>query len=97
MSVFIRMGEFQVVPGGFAPLAETYARECIPTVRATPGNLDCYLLAPVSDGDPVIACTVWQDEAAARDYEASGAAREVVGKVRAFFAGPPTLRSYRKG
>jgi hypothetical protein len=36
--------------------------------------------------------------AAAEDaiaYEASGMAKEVVAKVKTFFAGPPTLRSYR--
>lgn len=97
MSVVIRMGELQVVAGGFAPLAETYARDCVPTVQAPPGILDCYLLAPVAEGDPVIACTVWQSEAAVRDHEQSGTAREVVAKVRSFFAGPPTLRSYTKG
>jgi hypothetical protein len=31
---------------------------------------------------------------AAEAYESSGAAAEVVALVRAFFAGPPTLRSY---
>jgi hypothetical protein len=34
-------------------------------------------------------------EESAVAYEASGAAREVVSKVRAFFAGPPVIRSYR--
>jgi heme-degrading monooxygenase HmoA len=96
MTMFIRIGEFQVVPGGFAALAEVYARECVPTVRQAPGNLDAYLLSPVTEGDPVMACTVWQSEQAARDYEASGTAGQVVAKVRSFFAGPPRLRSYRK-
>jgi hypothetical protein len=38
---------------------------------------------------------VWQSEEHARDYDASGTAKEVVAKVASFFAGPPTLRSYR--
>jgi hypothetical protein len=38
--------------------------------------------------------TLWEDRAAAEKYESSGAAAEVVGLVKAFFAGPPTLRSY---
>ena len=38
--------------------------------------------------------TIWADRAAGEAYDASGAAGEVVGLVREFFAGPPTLRSY---
>jgi hypothetical protein len=44
---------------------------------------------------PIIACTIWETERQAIAYEAGGTAKEVVGKVKGFFAGPPTLRSYR--
>jgi hypothetical protein len=38
---------------------------------------------------------MWESEADAQRYEASGAAREVMEKVRGFFDGPPRLDSYR--
>ena len=95
--MFVRQGSFEVVPGKLDALRETYNRDCVPIVRAAPGNVDVYLLEP-ADGQgnaPIIACTIWQSEEQARAYDASGTAREVVAKVKSFFAGPPTLRSYR--
>ena len=67
----------------------------MPIVRAAPGNLDVYLLEPAGGDGPIVACTVWRTEEDATAYEASGTAKEVVAKVKPFFAGPPTLRSYR--
>ncbi len=94
--MYIRMGTFQVVGGRFGELQALYARDCVPVVKAALGNIDAYLLEPVASTDPVIACTVWHDEESAIAYEASGTAKDVVAKVRHLFAGPPTLRSYRK-
>jgi heme-degrading monooxygenase HmoA len=93
--MFVRHGSFEVVPGKLDALRETYARDCIPIVRAAPGNVDVYLLEPADGAGPIIACTLWESEEDARAYDASGTAKEVVAKVKAFFAGPPTLRSYR--
>lgn len=93
--MWIRLGSFAVVPGKVAELRATYNRECVPLVRASAGNLDCYLMENVDDSERCIVCTVWESEAAAVAYDASGTAQAMVGKVRAFFAGPPTLTSYR--
>jgi heme-degrading monooxygenase HmoA len=92
--MFVRQGSFEVLPGKLAALRETYARDCMPLVRAAPGNLDVYLLEPADGQGPLIACTIWQTEEHARAYDASGTAKEVVAKVKGFFAGPPVLRSY---
>jgi len=93
--MFVRQGSFEVVPGKLDALRETYNRDCVPIVRAAPGNIDVYLLEPADGAGVIIACTVWQSEEHARAYDAGGTAQEVVAKVRSFFAGPPTLRSYR--
>ena len=93
--MFVRQGSFEVLPGKLPALRETYARDCTPIVRAAPGNVDVYLLEPAEGAGPVIACTVWQTEEHAQAYDASGTAKEVVARVKGFFAGPPTLRSYR--
>jgi len=92
--MWIRVGSFQAKPGEVALLKSTYDERAVPKVRATPGNLACLLLAPVAEGDPFMAITIWETKAAAEQYESSGAAKEVVAMVREFFAGPPRLASY---
>ena len=93
--MFVRQGSFEVVPGKLSELRETYQRDCVPIVRAAPGNLDVYIMEPADEQGPVVACTIWRTEADAVAYDASGTAKEVVAKVRSFFAGPPALTSYR--
>jgi len=92
--MWVRVGSFLVKPDQASNLRRTYNEEAVPKVRAHPGNLGCVLLEPHADGEPFLVMTVWTDRAAAESYESSGAATEVVSLVRAFFAGPPTLRSY---
>jgi quinol monooxygenase YgiN len=93
--MWIRLGSFSVAAGKVAELRAAYNRDCVPVVRAAAGNLDCYLMESAEDPERCVVCTVWQSEDAAKAYEASGTAAAVVGKVRGFFAGPPTLASYR--
>jgi heme-degrading monooxygenase HmoA len=92
--MWVRVGSFTVKPGQAGNLRSTYNEQAVPRVRAYPGNVACLLLEPTVEGDPFLALTVWEDRAAAENYESSGAAAEVVGMVRTFFAGPPTLHSY---
>ena len=92
--MWVRVGSFLVKPDQVATLRRTYNERAVPKVRAHPGNLGCLLLGPNVESEPFLVMTVWRDRAAAEDYESSGAATEVVSLVRAFFAGPPTLRSY---
>ncbi len=93
--MFVRIGTFPVAAGKLEELARIYAEDCAPAVRAEAGNVDAYLLEPVEDGQLAMVCTVWKTEADAQRYESSGKAQEIVAKVRAFFAGPPTLHAYR--
>ena len=73
--MWIRLGSFAVVPGKVEELRATYNRECAPVVRAAAGNLDCYLMENVDDSERCIVCTVWESEAAAVAYDASGTAQ----------------------
>jgi quinol monooxygenase YgiN len=93
--MWVRLGSFAVVPGKLEELRATYHRDCAPIVRAQAGNVDCYLMENADDSERCIVCTIWESEAAAVAYDASGTAQAIVAKVRAFFAGPPTLASYR--
>ncbi len=92
--MWVRVGSFLVKPDQAANLSRTYNEQAIPKVRAQSGNLGCLLLEPKVDGEPFLVMTIWSDRAAADAYESSGAAKEVVSLVSAFFAGPPTLRAY---
>ena len=92
--MWVRVGSFLVKPDQAANLRRTYNEQAVPKVRAQPGNLGCLLLEPSVESEPFLVMTIWKDRAAADTYESSGAAREVVSLVSAFFAGPPTLRSY---
>jgi heme-degrading monooxygenase HmoA len=89
------MGTFAVLEGHLDELSRVYATECAPLVRREEGSVDCYLLEPTVPTDPAIVCTIWRTEADAQRYDSSGRAQEIVAKVRRFFAGPPTLKSYR--
>jgi len=93
--MFVRLGSFQIKPGTLDSLRSTYNERCVGVVRKVPGNVDCFLLEPVAEGAACVVCTMWETEADAVRYEASGTASEIVSKVREFFAGPPKLESYR--
>ena len=92
--MFVRMGSFRVRDGALDELRRIYLGECAAVVRAAPGNLDCCLLESATEAGALAAWTVWQSEADALAYEASGTAQGVVARVRHLFAGPPTLSSY---
>jgi heme-degrading monooxygenase HmoA len=93
--VFVRMGSFRVASGKLEELRRVYLGECAPIVKKALGNLDCCLLESATEPESVAAWTVWETEAHAREYEASGTAQAVVGKVKHLFASAPTLQSYR--
>ena len=92
--MFVRIARFKLIPEKREEALRTYHEKGVPRVRAFAGNVACYLLEPLVDGDEFLACTLWQTEEHARAYETSGAAAEVAGLIRAAFAGPPELKSY---
>ena len=97
--MFVRLGTFEVQPGRLDELRATYYRDCVPIVKAAPGNVDVYLMEPAEGAGPgtgpILACTIWRTEEDAVAYDASGTAKDVVARVKPLFAGPPSLRSYR--
>ena len=93
--MFVRVGTFRIRPGTLDEFRQRYYSQCAPVVTAAAGSVDCMILESVDDQAPVAVCTVWRTEADAAAYEASGAAADVVNRVREFFLGPPELRSYR--
>jgi heme-degrading monooxygenase HmoA len=93
-AVYIRVGTFRIRPGTLDEFRQRYYTECAPLVKSARGSVDCMVLEPVDPEAPLAVCTVWETEDDATAYEVSGAAAEVVGRVREFFAAPPELCSY---
>jgi heme-degrading monooxygenase HmoA len=93
--MWIRLGTFFVKSGKLGDLRSIYYRDCAPIVRAFEGNIDCYLMESIDQGERCAVCTTWNTEEDAKSYEASGAAMQVVGMVRMFFASQPLLESFQ--
>jgi len=91
---YVRAGHFTVKPGNDEDLIEIYGREAIPQIRQSPGNVSAVLLQQHSAENAFVAMTLWQTEADAQRYEASGRAAEIVAKVKHLFAAPPLLTTY---
>jgi heme-degrading monooxygenase HmoA len=89
------MGTFDVTSGGLDQLRARYYAKAAPVVARSPGFVDCFLLEPDDPDSPAIVCTMWESREDAAAYEESGSAAQVVALVAEFFAGPPTLLSYR--
>jgi heme-degrading monooxygenase HmoA len=94
--MFIRIAEVTLLPEFAEEARRIYAEQAAPRVTRVPGNAGCYMLEPLDPGAPHLACTVWDSEASAHAYEASGSAKEIAGLIRHAFASPPRLQSYRK-
>jgi len=95
--MFIRIAEVTLLPDLAAEARRIYAEQAAPRVAGFAGSAGCYILEPIEAEAPHLACTVWDSEASAKAYEASGAAKQVADLIRHAFAGAPRLRSYRKG
>ena len=93
--MFVRMAQFQLDPERASAAIRQYVTQGVPRVKACVGNLDCYLLEPVVEGEAFMACTLWASEADAKAYEVSGLAQEVASLLRVAFVGAPVLKTYR--
>jgi quinol monooxygenase YgiN len=93
--MWIRLASFPLAPEKREEAIAAYVTGGLPRVRAFPGNAGAYLMEPVADGQPFVACTIWESEAAAKAYDASGMAQEIASILKPAMAGPPELKVYR--
>jgi heme-degrading monooxygenase HmoA len=91
---FVRAGVFKAQQGKSDELRRIYEQEAIPKIRSTGGNLGAFLLQQHGDRESFTALTAWRTREDAEAYEQSGKAAEMIGKIRHFFSGPPTLVTY---
>ena len=91
---FVRVGQFAVQSGKADEVRKIYEAEAIPLIRAASGNISAFLLQQHQSPESFLAVTIWRTKEDAANYESSGAARQMVEKIRFGFAGPPILTTY---
>lgn len=87
-----RITTVHLQPDKIAEAIAIYQNGIVPVIKAQPGNRGAYLLTDPSGLGQAI--TLWDSQADGQAYEASGAYREQVAKVAAFFTAPPALATY---
>jgi heme-degrading monooxygenase HmoA len=88
-----RVTTVQLRPDTVDASIDLYQREILPVITAQPGYQGVYLFTDRASGNGV-SITLWASEADAQAYESSGTYRQLVAKLAANFAGPPTLATY---
>jgi heme-degrading monooxygenase HmoA len=91
---FVRIGQFKAKRDHIEELCRIYERDAIPAIKSAPGNVSAVLLQQHQEDDTFLAITLWKSREDAAAYEKSGAAAQMVSKVRHTFASPPTLTTY---
>lgn len=91
------MAVLQLDPTKVDAVVVAYERDGVPRVRQCAGNVDAYLLRPAQGEGAFLACTLWESEAHAKAYEASGLAQQVASLVKPAMTAPPELRTYVTG
>lgn len=87
-----RMTTVHLHPDKIADATALYQNNIVPVISTQRGFRGAYLLTDPSGLGQSL--TLWDAEADGQAYEASGAYREQVAKVAAFFAAPPSLATY---
>lgn len=93
--MFVRMTHIALLPEKVADATQLFNQEIAPVVKQQKGNKDVWLLESTEKAGHFISVTIWQSESDAQEYESSGKYKELVDKVRNFFAQPPELKTYR--
>ena len=91
---FVRIGQFNALPGTADALRRIYETEAIPVIRQAAGNVSALLLRQHQSPESFMAITIWKTQDDAEAYDRSGQAMEIVAKIKFAFAGPPTLGTY---
>jgi heme-degrading monooxygenase HmoA len=91
--MFARVTTVSVQPDQVANVTRIYNESILPAVKAASGNRGVFLLIDSATGVGV-SITLWNAQSDGEAYDSSGSYREQVGKISAYFAGPPSLATY---
>lgn len=92
--MFARLTFISVQPESIEEVKRTYNEQIAPAVKSQKGNIGAWLLEPTDSADDFISLTEWISEADANAYDASGAYKELVDKLKDKFKGKPSLKTY---
>src|SRR6266404_8308322 len=92
--MYVRLTYLNFLPGKADEAKRIYNNELVPVVKQQKGNLDCRLLEPVDKTDDYISMTVWENKEDADTYHSSGVYKQLVDRVREFYAKDPVLKVY---
>ena len=92
--MYVRLTYLGFLPGKADEAKRIYNNEIVSVVKKQKGNLDCRLLEPVVKADDYISMTVWESKEDADVYQSSGVYRQLVDRVREFYAKDPVLKVY---
>ncbi len=91
MHARVTTGVFQ--PENVDEMARIYQSDIVPVIATQQGFKGVYLLIDRSSGES-ISLTLWASETDGQAYEASGAYKAQVDKLRHLFTAAPSLKTY---
>ena len=86
-ALFLRIVDHRVEPARFEDLRKTYEDILAPTLVETPGCLAAYLVEGPRGKSQALSVTLWNDEASAVRYEASGRFDALATQLQPFLSG----------
>ncbi len=92
--MFVRLTYLNFLPGKIEEAKKIYNNELVPVVKKQKGNLDCRILEPVERTDDYISMTVWDTKEDADAYHTSGIYKQLVDRIKEFYAKNPVLKVY---
>ena len=90
----VRLTYVKMKPDKINEMVSIYNSEIIPAAKQAKGNVDIFLLEPITGGEDFISVTRWHSKIDAELYEASGLYKALVGKVAHTFTAAPVLKAY---
>ena len=90
----IRLTTFNIASNKATDAKRMYNEEVIPEVKKQNGNAGVMLLEAADGSGEFISSTHWKTKADADAYEASGKYKELVDKLKGFFTGQPSIKTY---
>ena len=92
--MYVRLTFLNFLPGKADEAKRIYNSEIVPVVKQQKGNLDCRLLEPFDKAYDYISMTVWESKEGGEVYQSSGVYKQLVDRIREFYAKDPVLKVY---
>lgn len=92
--MYVRLTFFKLNPDNIREAIDLYNKEVVPVVREQKGNIDIWILEPITKQEEYISITQWKSETDAEVYEKSGLYKNLISKFERYLIQPPVLKTY---